>query len=240
MTEKQRQERERKRLEIAYKENGLNKKGLPTEKNPITEYEPPQMEKAEDKKISLNEIIEDIKEVKEGFEIERGITNWQKESPSRWCAMCQEIGLTVFGNGRKNLLKVNQTPDNVNNPPSKGAYDIDMLMGVYEFYFYLCSDADMPVKIYDFANFTGMRNQVIYEKGRNLTSSIRGFYQKIFNDNEQSLENIAIGGKRSTVGVLATLNHRHGWDKSQNVRQEDTTATIKAVELPRLGQNPQE
>jgi hypothetical protein len=97
---------------------------------------------------------------------------------------------------------------------------------------------DVPVSVYDFAHLVGMQKSVIYEKSFNLTSSVRFFFQKISADNEQSLENIAIGGKRSTVGVLATLNHRHGWDKSQNVRQEDTTATIKAVELPRLGEKP--
>ena len=252
MTEKQRQERERKRLEIAYKENGLNNKGLPSEKNPVERYtiaeeeeDGEKVERVQSEEVTAQEIINQIEDLKETFENENNISNWRKESPSLWSAFCLRCGSEVFGNGKKNLLKEIQTPQETNTEKRArtglyGRYDIEKIETIYNYYKYLCGLLDVPVRVYDFAQLTGMTRQVIYEKSYNLTSSIRDFYQKISADNEQSLENIAIGGKRSTVGVLATLNHRHGWDKSQNVRQEDTTNTIKAVELPRLGQNSQE
>lgn len=247
MTEKQRQERERKRLEIAYRENGLNKKGLPTDKNPIEERymieeDGAGVEKVHSEEITAQEIINQIEDLKEVFENENNISNWRKESPSMWSAFCLRCGSEVFGNGSKNLLKERQTPTGESVPirGEYGKYNVELLESIYNYYKYLCGLLDVPVRVYDFAHLVGMQKSVIYEKSFNLTSSVRFFFQKISADNEQSLENIAIGGKRSTVGVLATLNHRHGWDKSQNIRQENTTATIKAVELPRLGQNPQE
>lgn len=232
MTEKERKERNEKRLQIAYRENGLNSRGLPlTESADVvtTCDDLPTME--DGGRITAREIINRIEDVKESFEISQGITNWKKESPSMFTAFCIKVGMDVFDNGKKNLLKVNQTAGEY---PNRSFYDVDLLDTMYQYYKTLCLSFDVPVRVSDFADFVGMRKEVIYHKCDELTSSVRALFQKINTDNETSLESVGIGGKRNSLVIMASLNHRHGWNKEQ-IQTESEKPAVTCQELPRLG-----
>lgn len=235
MTDKERKEREKQRLKIAYQENGLNERGLPKEeRQEMTTGEPANVERMEDGgKITASEIINRIEDVKESFELSNGVTNWRKESPSMFSAFCMQVGKQVFDNGKKNLLKVKQEQRDYVIPCP---YDVEYLKALYEYYTYLCGVCDVPIRVYDFATFCGMKQQVIYDKGRELTSSVRDLFLKIGQDNENSLESVGIGGKRNSLVIMASLNHRHGWNK--DTMQETThEKAVTCQELPKLGIN---
>jgi hypothetical protein len=235
MTDKERKEREKQRLKIAYMENGLDARGLPLT-NPTTGESDnvEEVERMQDGgKITASEIINRIEDVKESFELSNGVTNWRKESPSMFSAFCMQVGKQVFDNGKKNLLKVKQEQRDYVIPCP---YDVDYLKALYEYYTYLCGVCDVPIRVYDFATFCGMKQQVIYDKGRELTSSVRDLFLKIGQDNESSLESVGIGGKRNSLVIMASLNHRHGWNKdtTQEITQEKA---VTCQELPKLGLN---
>jgi hypothetical protein len=65
---------------------------------------------------------------------------------------------------------------------------------------------------------------------------VRDLFLKIGQDNESSLESVGIGGKRNSLVIMASLNHRHGWNKD-TIQETTQEKAVTCQELPKLGLN---
>jgi hypothetical protein len=64
----------------------------------------------------------------------------------------------------------------------------------------------------------------------------KSFSKKISKYDEDSLQNLLTSGKCNPVGVLAVLNHSHGWNLP-GVSREVAKPALTAENLPKLSNN---
>lgn len=139
----------------------------------------------------------------------RDIKDMCKEPQSRWNAALIYINKQLFAVNRDRLY----TDTRLNN-----AYNLDLIDCVCDIYITLCYEYDKEVSISGFSKLTGIDTDTVNSWGREETrvgSKGSVIYKKLNIENEESLSNMLIGGKRNPVGILGALNRRHGWNMGQ-------------------------
>lgn len=116
-------------------------------------------------------------------------------------------------------------------------YNIELVDQICDYYIYLCMLYSKEVSIVGFGNLTGISSHTIHQWGnedRRLSTASFTIYQKLVKFNEESLANLLISSKRSPVGAIATLNHRHGWASPYTSDSNAKTKGLTAGEIRAL------
>lgn len=103
--------------------------------------------------------------------------------------------------------------------------DMDILLGVLNYYLYICGLYDKAVSQYDFSCMTGLSEESIvswrnsFSLDNELTKKRMLLIKALYTGREQSLSNKLLSGG-NVVGPLAILNHLHGWNLPGVSREE--------------------
>lgn len=140
---------------------------------------------------------------------ERGIQDMRKEPQSRWNAALLYINKYLFKENRERLYTDSR---------QYNSYNIDLIDSICDIYINLCYEYDKEVSIMGFSKLTGINQDTIHTWGNKETrvsSKSCEIYKKLNIENEESLSDMLISGKRNPVGILGALNRRHGWNMGQ-------------------------
>lgn len=159
-----------------------------------------------------------------------GIDDLVKAPQRQFNALCYDIGRKAHKN------KIYKALDKIDNgsvmPSTCDRYNIDSIcegIAVYEF---LCNRYNKAFLIHGVADFLGVNKDSLYNWADVL--SARGI--RLNEKQEDSLTRSAVDVKTTNItGVLATLNHFHGWNKETRVTKEKETIVI----YPSLGTSQQ-
>ena len=169
------------------------------------------------------------------------IEDMTKESQNRFNA-----ALTyVFNHKIKSRYNLMVENDNYNT------IDINKLSQVYNIYNNICNIYNKEISISSFCYLCGLSCYTFenwlynYDNQYSITGESkrdklnilrREFMKNIQRDNENSLQNLLTSGKVNPVGVLAVLNHSHGWNLP-GVSREVAKPALTAENLPKLSNN---
>lgn len=116
-------------------------------------------------------------------------------------------------------------------------FNLELVDQICDYYIYLCMLYSKEASIMGFSNMTGISYSAIQQWGsedRKLSTAGLFIYQKLVKFNEESLANLLISSKRSPVGAIATLNHRHGWASPYTSDSNAKTKGLTAGEIRAL------
>ena len=171
------------------------------------------------------------------FCTENNIEDIRKESQSVWNACLMYIYRHCFYNTDR--LKDNTLHYNGSVNTTYNRYNYELLYKLCEYYLYLCSIYDKEISVNGYSYMTGISRETLASwnrPGRDKASSTSSEIIKILlSSNEESLVNRLYSSKSNPVGIIAMLNHRHGW---QTVAESHgiTKKALNADELPKLSQ----
>ena len=172
------------------------------------------------------------------FKIEQGIEDLRSISQAVWISALRYIQRHLFPD--TSVFKSAKLTDNGCIPTTFNAYDYDLLLGVCNYYIYLCFLYDKEVSIFGFSCLTGVDNSIIYQWGAGyrgtLSQSSAEIYKNLMVAREESLSAKLATGKQNPVGVLSILNHFYSWNLP-GVTREVARPALSADQLPKLGQN---
>lgn len=130
--------------------------------------------------------------------------------------------------------------------------DIDTLIYIYNnIYVHLCNIYNKVVNISSFSYLVGIDHNTLLnwlneyndyyslngdDTKDKLNIKRKDFLKTAMKNNEDSLENLLTSGKTNPVGVLAVLNHSHGWNLP-GVSREVAKPVLTAENLPKLSNN---
>lgn len=153
------------------------------------------------------------------FCMDHDIVSLKKESQSVFVACLTYVYRRVFkpsktfiGN-RKSLIDYENSPD--------------VLLGIMDYYIYLCELNEKAVSMYDFSKLIGvdystlfewsLRNDILDNKASLKRSNIR---KRLTEEREQSLIHKLEDGKNQAVSYIAVLNRQFGWSLPGVSREE--------------------
>lgn len=159
-------------------------------------------------------VLYDIDIVIEEFCALHNVENMRAESQNIWNACLLYIGKKLF-HDRKKLFR------------QKGnAYDIDLIYNICDLYIEECYNYGKEISVLGFSKFCSIPYDTLAEWGSgtvggSASSKYTNLIKKLMIENEETLSNIAISGKRNPVGAIAALNHKHNWSSNQTIIRED-------------------
>lgn len=185
------------------------------------------------------------------FCAEQGIDDMTTASQSTWSACMMYIRYHVFPN--KQMLKMptnkglqgytNNSSDNPSlqnlNKSSCGAYDLQKLNDIADYYIYMCNLYNKGITISNFCKLTGVSEDAIKRwQNRDFSSdfnrSALTLWQKLTNAYEESIEN-KLWANKNPVAHLAIANRRFGWNLPGVSRDKpDQPQPLSAADLPQL------
>jgi hypothetical protein len=114
---------------------------------------------------------------------------------------------------------------------NKGMLDDDILLELYDIYTRLCMEYDKHSCVWGFSCLTGIDENTIYAwSDGKVTPTRMEICKRLKAQDEHSLQDLLITGKRNPVGIVAVLNNKHGWS-SQNIRHETTVKTSDNLQI---------
>ena len=177
---------------------------------------------------SINDAIYDFMT----YECKPPIDDMRKAPALVWSACCMYIGSRIFKNTK--LLH------DVDRERTQGGkvYDYNKIAVLVDVWAYYCAIYSKAPLYYNFFNFCGLYDDFgsnTAYKGDNLTPERLRLRQKLSEIQQSNLAMLISDGRQNPTGVLAILNHWHGWSTSTVTIQHETKQAISAVELPKLG-----
>lgn len=193
---------------------------------------------------------------------DRQIEDMSKEPQSKWNAAMMYICDHVFKG--TDILKTGLYDNNkggyIGIISNNNKYDIDKVNSICDYYLRLCYEYDKEVSINGFSFMTGISVDCIrgwsgalpgtYAEGLKASPTGLVVYKKLTENNEESLSNMLISGKRPPVAILGALNRRHGWNMpgaGQSIEQgrpretaEEIRQKYQAAALPEPPEEPEE
>lgn len=152
------------------------------------------------------------------------IDDMSQETQNRFNGCMMYIGKYLFRNTDK--LKVKP---NINNQ-----YDISKLNVLFNIYIELCTVYSKEVSINGFSKLSCIEYQTFLDWGKNPSCAGFGIYKKLLQENENSNSDLLSSGK-NPVGIMARLNHVHGWSAQQIKREvEARNEALTLDQLPAL------
>lgn len=201
------------------------------------------MERVTDTKPSTEIFENDILLWLDQWKEEQHIEDLCTISQQRWNAALYFIYKHVFKNN-PDALK-DKTLFNNGSAVSThcGRYDYNLCMDVLNIYIHdMCMIYDKEISIVGYTTLTGINYDTVMEWGyqsNKFSSLAYEIFKKLNQFSEESLSDKLISSKTNPVGVIAVLNHRHGWaspytsDANRNRQQ-----VLGVSELPQLGALP--
>ena len=162
----------------------------------------------------------------EEYAKEEGIENYGEVTQNEWTAALIDVCDSVF-RGTGKLRAENYDNNNLmyGGVSNNNAYDLDKVNKVFKYYCKLCYKYNKEISISGFSKLTGISKSCFYgwagnegySKGLMDRASKTGvdLLKNIDEENEESLSQLLISGKRSPVAILGALNRKHGWNMGQ-------------------------
>lgn len=106
--------------------------------------------------------------------------------------------------------------------------DIDLLADLCTWYIFFCQINNKIPCLGDYCKCFGISDELIRlwkiehsENGDKVTLKKFGIFKRLFDEKEHALENTLLSAKgNASIGVLAILNHRYGWNMPHVSREE--------------------
>jgi len=137
-------------------------------------------------------------------------------------ALCTDIGNVIFKPSAvlksTKLVSSNSAAVRTNN----NAYDIGHVIQSIDLYDYFCNVYGKVFTIWAAAAFCGVSKDFFYDNMEKLTRSGCDLHK----NNERSLADSIVSGRRSPVGALAWLNRYHQWSGTGSNRTEVRETTV--------------
>lgn len=137
-------------------------------------------------------------------------------------ALCTDIGNVIFKPSAvlksTKLVSSNSAAVRTNN----NAYDIGHVIQSIDLYDYFCNVYGKVFTIWAAAAFCGVSKDFFYDNMEKLTRSGCDLHK----NNERSLADSIVSGRRSPVGALAWLNRYHQWSGTGANRTEVRETTV--------------
>ena len=174
------------------------------------------------KEIDIDQIKQDITETINTFCLQYDIEDMTKAPQRQFNALCTVIGQNIFRANR--LLKDDTKQDNGSYTDTNcNAYNWDRVVKAISIYEFLCNRYNKAFLITTCADFLGMVVNTLYENAEKLTRLGYDIRQK----QEQSLSSSAVDTKTTNItGILASLNHWHGWTQAHTHTERTTEKVI--------------
>ena len=162
----------------------------------------------------------------EEYAKEEGIENYGEVTQNEWTAALIDVCDSVF-RGTGKLRAENYDNNNLmyGGVSNNNAYDLEKVNKVFKYYCKLCYKYNKEISISGFSKLTGISKSCFYgwagnegySKGLMDRASKAGvdLLKNIDEENEESLSQLLISGKRSPVAILGALNRKHGWNMGQ-------------------------
>ena len=133
---------------------------------------------------------------------------------------------------------------------NNNAYDLDKVSKVFRYYCKLCYKYNKEISITGICKLTGISKSCFYgwagnegySKGLRDRASQTGvdLLQNINDENEESLSQILISGKRSPVAILGALNRKHGWNMGQpQAADQGTKPALSQEDIRQIAERAQ-
>jgi hypothetical protein len=200
------------------------------------------------------ERVKDTKPSAEVFEndISLWLDQWKEEqkiedlctiSQQRWNAALYFIYKHVFKNNPDALKDKTLFNNGSCASTHCGRYDYNLCMDVLNIYIHdMCMIYDKEISIVGYTTLTGINYDTVMEWGyqsNKFSSMAYEIFKKLNQFSEESLSDKLISSKTNPVGVIAVLNHRHGWASPYTSdANRNRTQVLGVSELPQLGALP--
>ena len=201
-----------------------------------TEEEREQLRKEQEKARNKSsvEYMNDIEKSLEKYCAENDVEDLKTASQSIFVAGLMYTQRIVFPNPETlrdyKYIHTNKAPAN--------AFNYRLLNTIADIYIYLCYKYDKIINPNGFSKLTGIDFTTIRQWGNpdnRLSQESFLVYQKIVAERQESLSNKLTAAKSNPVGILAILNHLHGWNLPGVSREIAPRRALTAEELPKLG-----
>ena len=201
-----------------------------------TEEERAQLRKEQEKARNKSsvEYMKDIESSLEKYCIENDVEDLKAASQSIFVAGLMYTQRRVFPN--TDTLKNYKYYKDTKAPTN--AFNYDLLGTIADIYIYLCYKYDKIINPNGFSKLTGIDFVTIRQwsnPDNRLSQESFLIYQKIVAERQESLSNKLTAAKSNPVGILAILNHLHGWNLPGVSREIAPRRALTADELPKLG-----
>lgn len=119
---------------------------------------------------------------------------------------------------------------------TSNTYDFNLVNDICNYYIYKCILNNKEVSILGFSILTSINDSVIYEWGNNYANRLKReasnkgseIYKTLRKYNEETIAS-KLDNVRNPVGLIAKLNHYHGWN-NYGERQEVSRLTNRTAE----------
>jgi len=172
--------------------------------------------------------IEDItQKVIDDFCIRYKVEDLRSAPLSVWSSCCQYIGEKVYL--RYRLADSRSAGDACGAP----IYDDDTIQAVMYVWIYFCGLYDKPPMMDHFYKFSGIFKALMADLRGELSPLRAVLSNKLRHLQEHGLADRLADGKRNALGIIAILNHWHGWSAPPTPK-ESTQAALPVSDLPKL------
>lgn len=158
------------------------------------------------------------------YEIGGGVDSVKELSQIQFKALCMYIGRKV----NKPLV----TASFVLGSPVP--YDLSVLESLFPVWAYFAACGGFVPFIDDFLAFCGLGADYIYSSQFKSSSARADFVQKIKGFQEMALSGKLADGRGNPTGLLAILNHAHGWTTAAADADKKTITAASVASLPDL------
>lgn len=201
------------------------------------------MERVKDTKPSAEVFENDISLWLDQWKEEQKIEDLCTISQQRWNAALYFIYKHVFKNNPDALKDKTLFNNGSCASTHCGRYDYNLCMDVLNIYIHdMCMIYDKEISIVGYTTLTGINYDTVMEWGyqsNKFSSMAYEIFKKLNQFSEESLSDKLISSKTNPVGVIAVLNHRHGWASPYTSdANRNRTQVLGVSELPQLGALP--
>lgn len=201
------------------------------------------MERVTDTKPSAEVFENDILLWLDQWKEEQKIEDLCTISQQRWNAALYFIYKHVFKNNPDALKDKTLFNNGSAVYTHCGRYDYNLCMDVLNIYIHdMCMIYDKEISIVGYTTLTGINYDTVMEWGyqsNKFSTLAYEIFKKLNQFSEESLSDKLISSKANPVGVIAVLNHRHGWASPYTSDANRNRPQVLGVsELPQLGALP--
>ena len=159
----------------------------------------------------IKDICEKIDILLDSYCQENGIEDLKQEPQQVFVGGLMYVYFNLFAQD-KNLLRL-YVPGISNNNHITNMYNDYVLLGVCDYYIYLCFKYNKIPKPIEYSYLTGIPLGTLdrWKNSENQNPGAHELVKRLSKTYESALENGAQSGK-NPVGFIATLNHRFGWN----------------------------
>lgn len=167
-----------------------------------------------------------------------GIEDLNKETQTRWKAVCQYVGQRVFQDRRR--LKDTKTylQKDYGIMSTYNRYNQELISDIFEYYVFLSRKYDKMISIIAFSELINIPYETIkdWEELNKLNSCGSHLVKRIKGLREDNLKDMALDNG-NVMGIFQVGRREYAWDVP-GVANRDARPALSAADLPRLdGEN---